>query len=371
MNKNESMLIDILSLAIRGKKMNTAKIKKIKWDKVLKEATAHDVQALLYIPLKDLPPSSDSWKEFRNVLKMITMQTTVWFMQHNNDISKVLQGLKEAGIPVVAFKGIVLKDLYPRPELRTMGDTDLIVPKEYLNQSRKIIEQLGYYEDGPDEKCIHFAHKDCFSIELHWKLLNNGNFKNEMDGFEKEIWNNIIPAKVCGVEIYTLGVIDHLLHLCMHMAFHILNGGFGLRQLCDFVLYTESVSDTINWKELLSRSEELRIDCFMSAMFEVANQLFRLETPLYKSKYKHKQKVIKSLIFEILISGTFGHRLYKWKRISNFFHNISPKTIKTLLKPTNLVKSIPTFFIEIYFKVQSILIVSKRRKKLFKSLNLV
>lgn len=371
MNKNDSALIEILSFSIRGKRMDAAKLKAINWDKVLNQAAAHDVQALLYIPLKELQLGSYSCIGYKNLLKRITIQTIARSMRQNKEVSKVIQALKEEDIPVVAFKGIVLKDLYPYPELRTMGDIDLIVPKEFINRSSEIIEKLGYYEDQPDEKCIHFAHKDNLSIELHWELLNHRNFKKEMHGFEKEIWNNIIPARVCGVDIYTLGKIDHLLYLCMHMIFHIKNGGFGLRQLCDFVLYTESVSKTINWEELLNRSEELGIGNFVSAIFEVSNQLFGLETPLYKSKYKYKQRIINSLINEILISGTFGHRLNKWEKTRYIYHNFNIRTIKSLLKPDSFVEFLPTLFIEIYFKLKSVLIIQKRRKRLLRILNLV
>lgn len=369
MDRNKRALVEILSLAIRGQEIKDLEIKKVDWDIVLKEAMAHDVHSLLYTVLKEVKINSDSWNKFITTLKMITIKTGVSFIQHNQEISKVLSSLKEAGIPVIAFKGIVLKDLYPYPELRTMGDTDLLVPIEYLDLGRNIIEQLGYYEDIPDAKCIHFNHKVCMPIELHWELLNHENYKNKMDSFEKDVWNNIIPATVCGVQIYTLGLIDQMLHLILHMAFHILNEGFGLRQLCDFVLYTESVSDTINWKEFWIKSEKLGIAPFTSAIFEVSNQLFGLKIPLIVNKYKHQQIVIQYLTSEIIRSGTFGNHAMKWRNSSNMLH-FGFKNVSMRGKFINLLKFIPILFKELPYYSYSKLFIDKQRKKLLNCLDL-
>lgn len=395
LNKTEEALIYILSQAIHGKKANNLKFENINWEHILNLARAHDVQALLYTALKENNDESDLWIKFIHTLKQITMSTTVRMVRNNFEMSRVLNQLKESKIPVIALKGIFLKNLYPFPELRTMGDVDLLVPFDYLDLSRSIIEKFGYYEGGPDEKCIHFNHNNCFPIELHWKILNQDNFKLSMEEFEKEIFDNVIPSNICGIEISTLGIIDQMLHLTFHMISHILYMGFGLRQICDFVLYTESVSNVIDWDELLNKADKLGIKNFLVSILGVCNQLFGLEIPMTNVWDAQGQNIINSLIDDIIKSGTFGLNKNEWQYGYSLANKINEEGIKISLNPRLFFRKINIIFINVkkrykYVQKHSLLFpiaclhhfvlrvnyliplmfLVKKREKLFKSLDL-
>lgn len=342
MNKNEKALVDILSSAIRGQKVKDLEVDKIDWDIVLHEAKAHDVHSLLYIALKEWTFNSDSGVRFISYLKQISMATVTKQTQNIHNISEILLTLKESGITVIALKGIVLKDMYPYPELRTMGDVDLLIPIKYIDSSKNILKQLGYKEMSADPKHIMLTHSSLITFELHITLLSKEKQKTKKEEFDKQLWKNIIPATVCGVEIYSLGCIDQLLHICLHMISHILNKGFGLRHLCDFVLYTEYIFDIIDWQEFCTKSQELEIDYFVAAIFEVSHQLFELKIPTLVIKYKFDQKTIDSLIVDILKSGTFGHRTINWKYRDEVLDEISSERTGSLLKPKGIMKAIST-----------------------------
>lgn len=395
MNRNEKALIDILSLAIRGQKIKYLQVEKINWDIVLDEAKAHDVHSLLYTALNELPLNSDSFTRFIKSLKMISVSIAAKQIQHIHTISRILLTLKEAGVPIIALKGIILKDLYPCPELRTMGDVDLLISTKYIDLSKNILERLGYKEQSADPKHIMLTHENLITFELHRTLLSKEKKGTKKENFDKQVWKNIIPATVCGIEVYSLGCVDQLLHICLHMVSHIFNQGFGLRQLCDFVLYTESVTDVIDWKEFFAKSEELEIDYFVAVIFELTNQLFGLKNPRSEIKYKFKQSTIDDLILDILRSGNFGNRAINWKYSNQVLGEFSNENTKLLLNPKRIMQVISSrshrvlemsnyarkhsFLLPIawvhyladrtYYIVLS-LIAAKRRTKLFSNLKL-
>jgi hypothetical protein len=333
------MLIDILSLAIHGEKATCVNIDKTDWADVLREAKAHDVQALLYTALKDVSSNIDSWSCFITELKRITVFTTTRMMQRNHEVSEALLRLKAAGIPVIAFKGIVLKNLYPHPELRTMGDADLLVSDKYIDLSKEVLEQMGFYNHSTDAKHIVMISNNSCVIELHWTLINHEVY-DVPDNFEKEIWNNKIPTIVNGVEIFTLGIEDHLLFLCHHMRTHMLHSGFGIRQICDFVLFVESVIDTIDWIKLFEKAETLGIAYYASAILEVSERLFNLKVPMIASQYKNKSETIDELTDYILKSGNFGSRVIRGNYNTKLLYNKDSEGKIVRIKSKDLIEKI-------------------------------
>ena len=78
----------------------------------------------------------------------------------------------EEGIRLVAFKGIVLKNLYPKKEMRAMGDIDLIVDKKDYPRARKLIlDDLKYKLDHEDHSELCATNSQNITIELHQQLV--------------------------------------------------------------------------------------------------------------------------------------------------------------------------------------------------------
>ena len=67
--------------------------------------------------------------------------------------------------------------------------------------------------------------------------------------------------------------------MCIHMATHLIYKGFGLRQLCDFVVVYQAKKAVIDWKRVLRKSEEYGIKQFLLAVFQVCSLLFRIDVP--------------------------------------------------------------------------------------------
>jgi hypothetical protein len=306
MDINQQVLIKLLSSAIRGRKPQNIETMDVNWTTVYKEARKHDVHTLLYSVLKDMEPGLGPNEELLREWQKSTLLAAVYQYQHIEQASRVLDAFNKEGILVIALKGLVLRDLYPQPELRTMGDADVLIHKEDLEAAKNLLAGLGYEEEGCSAKHIHFSHKDYPMLEVHWTLVDSKKFKTA-GWFDKAVWESAVTHSLCEVSTLALSTENELLHLCLHMAGHIMSGGFGLRQLCDFMLLIEARKQAISWNSFIEKAHNCGLKSFVYIILEACRQLFDLELPeaLDKSIIVNNAYV-DELIYDILDGGVFG-----------------------------------------------------------------
>ena len=137
-----------------------------------------------------------------------------------------------------------------------MNDIDLLVKKQDLPKCLEVMQELGYrtttYFSLADEN-IDTKHVPPMErpggalVELHWTLLE----EDEPFTLEAEpIWERTLPAKIAGVDAFSLGVEDLILHLCIHLTYqHYLN--LGLRGLMDIALVIHKFRPEIDWQKMV------------------------------------------------------------------------------------------------------------------------
>ena len=191
-----------------------------------------------------------------------------------NRYSKILSELSKLQIDIIGLKGIVLKGYYPQPELRTMGDLDILIHKEDYEKIKNYLLDNGFNEGHP----VHteFVDKHGISIEVHWKLINEETYVGDVLEFEKGIWNNLIDFKIGDLTIKTLSKEDFLIHLCIHMAKHLRGTGFGLRQVYDVAAFSIKEEKNINWEVFELKAKQCGVLKFTITLFNLINDIFDL-----------------------------------------------------------------------------------------------
>lgn len=133
-------------------------------------------------------------------LQMAFYETAAFNQMLLTEMERVVQALNEANIPVIVLKGAVLATtIYPDPALRPMSDVDLLVKPEDLEQAKKLILSLGYYEPIPEmakgvnrltghEYKLHNLAQPKISIELHWSVIS-GDYDRRTPSIDL-LWNN-------------------------------------------------------------------------------------------------------------------------------------------------------------------------------------
>ncbi|CEH33402.1 nucleotidyltransferase domain-containing protein [Romboutsia lituseburensis] len=308
MNKSQELVINLLSHAIRGQKYELDINENINWNEVIEEANEHSVKGLIYTAINNTDYTKTMDKETLDDLKKTTFFSGMYQINHIKQVSKVLDELNKEAIQVVALKGLIVRELYPKPEQRTMGDADLIVKEGDLNKVRLILETLGYtVSDREYHHHIRFKHKNHLDIEVHW-VLGNGRFFDSIDSIEDNIWETCIPVNIGVSNALSLSLEDMTLHLITHMVNHIKDAGFGIRQLCDLVVLVEKQGHLIDWSLFNKKVKECNIIKFTSVIFNICNKLFNMEIPSEIYIESIDEENMNIFIDEIFSNGVFGKR---------------------------------------------------------------
>lgn len=216
------------------------------WEKICHIAERHCVLPLIYGGLTE---TGTVPKPVMNRVAAIARRT-VQQSYHILFLSKFLIArLEEAGITVALLKGVGTASFYPVPELRKAGDVDLLlVTPACMDRAKEIFLQCGFRVSKEQHALHHlvFTTEDGIDIELHTMLaepFDNQEINRYMQNKMPDCSRNIRRVNCMGVELPILDTGYHAYELLLHMLQHFLWAGFGLRLLCDWVVFWNRETD--------------------------------------------------------------------------------------------------------------------------------
>ena len=100
----------------------------------------------------------------------------------------------------------------------------------------------------------------------------------------------------------------HLLYLICHAFKHFIFSGFGIRQVCDIVMFANAYGAQIDWQWLFSQCEAIRANVFAATLFKIGkNHLnFDEEKSCYPKEWFAAAPDEMNLLLELLESGIYG-----------------------------------------------------------------
>lgn len=249
----------------------------------------------------------------KNKLKLLATQqqiSSICYFQTQEDIFKgdyfkqlyfcanqelLVRGIKDSlnkeKIQYVFVKGVVLKDYYPIPELRSMGDIDLIVHLNDKEKTGQILENQGFHVEQATNEWVCINKN--FEVELHHAL------SYKKDKFEAEYILNDFWTYVSDNE---LNLNFHFVYLFFHLRRHIIDGGIGLRQLYDIAVLTKKCK--LNWKWIEQKLQTCGLYNFACNVLQINKILFEVENPM--EEIVIRKETIDYIIEEIFKGGVFG-----------------------------------------------------------------
>jgi len=184
---------------------------------------------LVWWRIRPDPTLSDSpvGRRFFEAFKLNTVHARV----HEDQISRVLQVLREGGLEPVLFKGWDCARTYPHAGVRPYGDIDLCLPPRDAEKARVILAGT------PDESVVDVKHDE---IEAAW-----------IPGIVER--SESVPLGDIAVRV--MGSEDRLRTLALHA----LKGDvWSPRSLCDVALAVESRPNDFDWDICLTEDFVLR-----------------------------------------------------------------------------------------------------------------
>ena len=195
-------------------------------------------------------------------------------------------------------------------KLADQGVTPLVV-KGIINSEENI------WEAG---EVPYVKKNSALYIELHKELFPSesdayGDFNSVFD----EVFEKKMSCQINGMEVFTLSPTDHLLYLLLHAFKHFLHSGFGIRQVCDIVMFANTYGSQIDWEEVLEKCRRFHGDLFAASLFDIGEKEldFDREKACYPESWISLEADGKDLLEDLLDAGVFGDATMSRKHSSN------------------------------------------------------
>lgn len=207
-------------------------------------------------------------------------------------LEQVLTAFRNNGISHMLLKGVRLKKLYPRPELRSMGDADILIHTEQYDRIKPLLLELGFHEGVETQHELVWDRED-LHLELH-KCL----FAKRLQDFYHHFGDGWKLAVPCENHSFELTPEDEFVYLFTHMAKHYRASGIGIQHVLDLYLYRAAhpEMDEARIRNTLSRLHLLE---FYRNILELFDVWFG---------DKPSGRITDLIIMHILCSGVWGDR---------------------------------------------------------------
>lgn len=206
------------------------------WQKIISLAKKQSVLNILSYAAEELTVKPD--EQTVKYLREFRMQKTVVEAQQELAACDICEKLDEMQVRHMLLKGSVIKNYYPSPDMRTMGDIDILVDADRCDEVVKAFIEDGFEFAGKGDLHTNIVKGNAY-IEFHRSMVDS--FHTVLseyygDGFKR--------AERCdGSFSYKLSDGDFYVFLIAHIAKHYRHGGTGIRSLLDLYVYEKALPD--------------------------------------------------------------------------------------------------------------------------------
>ena len=295
--------VGLLKSAVEGKPYHGSQIN---WREILRLSASHRVDNLIFEAISMLP---DEEKPSEKVLAGLEQDSITQVIQDANQISeveKLIDEFEAQCIPAIMLKGWIMKDLYPRTDMRIRADTDFFIHSEDEKRIHKIIMSHGYTNDGFGEKKDTVYYKEPFiTLEVHKSLFMYEDDWNKVfsdAGGSMYIWDRV--EKLDGYQyIYRMDVDMFYVYHIAHMVKHLVSGGggIGVKSIMDLWLYRKANEKQMDFDRINEDLSWLGLVQFADTVYDLACSWFFDEKIIYTNDN------IRQFGEYIIDCGAYGH----------------------------------------------------------------
>lgn len=198
-----------------------------------RQAVRHEVGNLLYLARME-DPSFDP--RVRAALERRLYASVSQQVKQESEAAALFAALRAENIPFLPMKGIVLRPLYPKPEMRTSCDVDVLYDERRRGDVAAVMERLGFALVGVDANNEEYQ-KGVVTVETHRHLCIQ---LPRIDAYYTDVFARLLP--VAGSE-YRMRDEDFYIYQTVHAMKHFVSGGTGLRTVLDVYVYRHQKPD--------------------------------------------------------------------------------------------------------------------------------
>ncbi len=311
---NGHLLLQALQAAIRGKSVRWDGVcSQQAWQSLFRLARAHHVLPLLLDVSHSCPDFLKLDEQLRRRWKREAMQMSAGQTMRAVAFSRLYTRMILAGLKPLVMKGAVCRSLYPNPCLRPSSDEDVLVKPEQFLQAVEFLESQGLRRLAPEadmetEHELGFISPEGMYIELHCSPFPPESAAlQQCNAFFADAAERLVTVATQEVEVLTMSPHDHMLYLLLHAFKHFIHSGFGIRQVCDILLWAEHYGEKIDWALLLGQCRQVRCEIFALTVFAVAREYLGFNAEKAGiAELLTEDLPVDALLEDMLGAGVFG-----------------------------------------------------------------
>lgn len=285
------------------------------WLALFRMAEIHHVLPLIYEAIYDCPAARKLDPAFLAPFKKKMVQQVLIQAMKTNEFLQLEKRLQDAGMGLLVVKGIICRDLYPKPDYRLSGDEDILIKAEQFMDCHEVMLSCGMHLLEPNQDVEHayevpYGKKNSpLYIELHKNLFPpESDAYGDLNSFFEGVFDRAEVVNIQNTSVYTMGYTDHLFYLICHAFKHFLHSGFGIRQVCDITMFANTYGKEIDWIKALEQCKKIHAEQFAAALFRIGKKYltFSAKQACYPVEWKNIKVDESALLEDLLSGGVYG-----------------------------------------------------------------
>lgn len=352
-------IIALVKSALTGEKAEISE--NFDWDNALNTAKKHQILPMLYygVQYSGITPPA----EIMQFLELATFKNISVSQNQLYALEQIYKAFDENEIDYMPLKGSVLKFVYPKPEMRPMGDADILIRQEQYEKIRILMQKSGFTEGRESSYDYAWDKPSTLHLELH-KHLVPVNYKDFYSYYDNpwRLAHNVKNNR------YILNDEDNYIFIFTHYAKHYRARGIGIRHILDIYVFL-SQNKNMNFSYIDKELEKMGLLKFYKNTIHTINVWFGEE---------HADTISDFITNKIFSSGSFGKNEYlnisnavitsksaeslrgiKFKQLFNMI--FLPYSNMCILYPC--LKKIPVL-LPIFWVVRAVYAVFNKRKRI-------
>ncbi|MCI6268730.1 MAG: nucleotidyltransferase family protein [Clostridiales bacterium] len=316
MKKTEQYFLEALAASLRGERVQWENpLETQDWAALFQLAQAHHVLPMIFEAVYACPAASSADAQMMLLAKRQTMQSVMMQAMKTGELLVLVKHLRAAGVTPCVVKGAVCRSLYPSPDHRISGDEDVLIPPEQFERCHEAMLAFGMRPADPQQD-IQTAHEVPYGkpgsplyIELHKHLFPpESDAYGDFNRFFADAHAHTVEIMVDGTPLTTLSPTDHFFYLICHAFKHFLHSGFGIRQVCDIVLFAGRYGREIDWTAVLENCRDIRAEQFAAALMKIGQKHFGFDPDAAGVPQAWQEIVVDEdpMLSDLLDGGVYG-----------------------------------------------------------------
>ena len=267
----------------------------------LQLAQIHSLYPIIYYVIKQEKGICFINDKLEQVYKTMLYQAIV----QDEAITEIRKAFENENIKIILFKGAEIREFYPIPQHRTMGDLDCLIKKEDREKADRLFASMGF----ECKECTGDVWKyvrGVVIIELHVRIASNNTLiQFDYNGY---FFDAINHAEKKGY-YWCFEVEYHLCYLLYHITKHLCGTGAGIRMVFDIAIFIQNYEEKLNWKKVEKMLKETKLNLLAGAIFQLCIKWFGVEVDC---AYTVSKTTLSELERYMIEGGTFGHQTHDY-----------------------------------------------------------